>query len=108
MYKIENSKVKNTYNGCKWYTEEGDVTITKDIWGNDEVKQNFHMSQQYVKSCYDTQLAQERHDIRVIKEKCEYQLKTFGEVEYLTLLEYKSISRKFGYHNPRLEEAMGL
>ena len=108
MYRIENSKVKNDYVGSKWWTEEGDVTITKDIWGNDEVKQNFHMKNAYVKSCYETQLNQERHEVRVIKEKCLYQLKTFGEVEYLTQVEYKSISKKFGYHNPKLEEAMGL
>lgn len=108
MYRIENNKVKNEYAGSKWWTQDDDVTITKDIWDHDEVKQNFHMTSAYVKSCYDTQLKQEMYEIRVIKEKCLYQLKTFGEVEYLTQLEYKAISKKFGYHNPRLEEAMGF
>lgn len=107
MIIIENHKVKNTYNGPKFHVEEGE---TIDEWGYKIKTKEFMMTRNYVQSCRQTQQRQELFDIRVARNKLEYQLNTFGEVDRLDLMYYKTLCKRVGYSNPefdkKLEEAI--
>ena len=109
MIIIENNKVANEYllkGGKKWRLTDPDNPYieVKDEWGFIDKKLDCVMKKSYIKSCYDTQLKQERHDIRVAKEKLLYQLKTYGEVDPIDVGYYKSLCRRFGYSCPKFDE----
>lgn len=97
---IENNKVKNIYNGAKFQVEEGETT---DEWGYKIITKDFMMTRKYVQSCRQTQLKQELYDVRVAKEKLQYQLKNFGEVDRLDLMYYKTLCKRVGYSCPSFD-----
>ena len=100
---IENGQVKNDYNGHK-YRPTGETTLKVDAWGYATEKEEFIPTKAYMSYLRDLEFARDRFEIKRIKEKCLYQLEKFGEVEYLTKLEYQAMCRKFGYSCKKFEE----
>lgn len=102
---IENNKVKNIYNGARFHVEESE---TIDEWGYKIITKDFMMTRPYVKSCRQTQQAQELYDVRVARNKLKYQLNTFGDVDQLDLMYYKTLCKRVGYSNLEFDKKLAM
>lgn len=59
-----------------------------DCWGYKQVKKEFIPTKQYMEYLKQKQLEKELFELKVMKEKLEYQYKTYGEVDKLDFDNY--------------------
>lgn len=59
-----------------------------DCWGYKQVKKKFIPTRQYIEYLKQREIEKELFELRVMKEKLEYQYKTYGEVDKLDFDNY--------------------
>lgn len=66
-----------------------------DEWGQIYYKQNFIPTTSYMKYLHEKQREQDKLEIATLRNKLEYQQKTYGEVDELDVQNYMSLVQRF-------------
>lgn len=79
------------FKGTKFRPFDDNNKVVYDIWGNKTIKQGFIPTSSYTKYLKDKYEIEALQELKTMKNKLDYQLQTYGEVDEidLKLYEYK-------------------
>ena len=81
------------YTGSKFYCTG--ITTKYDMWCNPQEVKNFAMTRGYKAYLRDKQVYEDYMRLCTLKDKIEYQVKTYGEADELDVNLYKALIAKF-------------
>lgn len=84
------------FEGTKFRPFDDNNKVVYDIWGNKTIKQGFIPTSSYIKYLKDKYEIEVLEELRTMKNKLDYQLQTYGEVDELDqkMYEYKLAQTK--------------
>ena len=84
------------FTGQKFFAIEGDTTTIYDIYGNKTEKQNFYMTRKYSTFLKEKAEHEARMEVIKLREKLEYEFKTYGEVDDIDYQRFLQLAAERG------------
>lgn len=87
----------NEFQGKKWYCSSVKLVKNENAWWKEEYKEvkEYRMTGDYRKYLQEKKKKEFEEELRVLKNKLEYQKKTYGEVDEIDFQEYQAKIRRY-------------
>ena len=85
-----------SYTGKKWFCAGEEQVLDKEVWWEDKyiTKPTFKMTLNYKKYLREKAEREKAEKLMMLKDKLEYQYKTYGEVDELDFREYEYLLKQ--------------